>query len=84
MSGVAKLSLNDARGLLEWSQSRLAEEAGLKPTAISDIETGRTKNPGYTSVMLIVAALQRGGLRGLVAEDIFPVPTNDHAEVKAS
>lgn len=79
---MAKLTLLDARGLLNWSQARLAEEAGLKTTAISDIETGRTKNPGYTSVMRIVAALQRGGLAGLVAEDIFPVP--DDAEVRAS
>jgi len=79
---VAKLTLLEARGLLGWSQGRLAEEAGLKTTAISDIETGRTKNPGYSSVMRIVAALQRGGLVGLGLEDIFPVP--EASEFKAS
>lgn len=74
---MAKLTLLDARGLLGWSQARLADEAGLRTTAISDIETGRTKNPGYTSVMKIVAALQRGGLQGAKAEDIFPVVAED-------
>lgn len=76
---MAKLTLLEARGLLGWPQARLAEEAGLRTTAISDIETGRTKNPGYASVVKIVAALQRGGLQGLKAEDIFPVITDSEA-----
>jgi transcriptional regulator with XRE-family HTH domain len=71
---VARLSLVEARGLLKWSQGRLAQESDLKVTAISDIETGRTKNPGYTSVMRIIAALQRGGLVGLTHDDVFPIP----------
>lgn len=77
---MAKLTLLEARGLLGWTQARLAEEAGLRTTAISDIETERTKNPGYSSVMKIIAALQRGGLQGLKADDIFPVVD----EVRAS
>lgn len=78
---MAKLSLVDARGLVGWSQNQLADESGVKSTLISAVETGRTINPGYQSVMRIVIALQRGGLRGLKAEDIFAVPESD--EVRA-
>lgn len=74
---MAKLTLLEARNLLGWTQARLADEAGLRTTAISDIETERTKNPGYLSVMKIVAALQRGGLQGLKADDIFPVTDSE-------
>lgn len=74
---MAKLTLLEARQLLGWTQARLADEAGIKTTAVSDIETGKTKNPGYTSVMRIVSALQRGGLAGLTAEDVFAVPESE-------
>ena len=74
MSAVPHISLADARQLLTWSQARLADEAGVKKTAISDIECGRTANPGYTTVARLVQALQRGGLEGLRTEDVFPVP----------
>ena len=73
LSAVPTISLVDARGLIGWTQARLASAAGLKVTAISDLETGRTGNPGYTTVMRIVGALQDAGLKGLKAEDIFPV-----------
>ncbi len=78
MSAVPRLTLLEARGLLGWSQAHLAEEAGVKTTAVSDIETGRTQNPGYSSVMRLVNALQRGGLH-IKAEDIFPVPQPDES-----
>lgn len=77
MSDVPRLNLVDARTLLGWSQAKLAEESGVKTTAISDIESGRTINPGYLNVMRIVRALQRGGLPGLEVEHIFPVPDGE-------
>lgn len=73
------MTLADARGLLGWSQSRLAEESGVKKTAISDIESGRTQNPGYQNVVSLVRALQRGGMPGLKTEDVFPVPEHEQA-----
>ena len=84
MSAVPKLTLSAARGLLAWTQARLAEEAGVKTTAISDIESGRTQNPGYATVMRIVRALQSGGLQGLKSEDVFPIPAGDTEAARAS
>lgn len=59
----------------------MAEESGLKTSAVYDIEAGRNNSPGYTVVMRLVKALQRGGLPGLKPEDVFPVPD---AEAKAA
>lgn len=70
---MATITLDTARRLLGWTQANLAAKSGLKVTAISDLETGRTESPGYATVMRIVGALRRGGLQGLKPEDIFPV-----------
>lgn len=71
------MTLADARGLLGWSQSKLADESGVLKTAISDIESGRTRNPGYQNVMRLIKAMQRGGMPGLKTEDVFPLPENE-------
>lgn len=81
---MAKLTLVEARGLIGWSQTKLADVSGVKNSAISDIESGRNQNPGYTTVMRLVRALQSGGLQGVNAEDIFPVPQSEPAEVKSA
>lgn len=81
---MAKLNLVEARALLKWSQGKLSEESGIKITQISDIETGRTKNPGYTAVMRLVAALQRGGLVGLTHDDVFPIPDSEEQQAQAA
>jgi len=67
------MSLTDARVLLGWTLSELAREADVSVSVVHDLENGRNKNPGYQLVMRIVKALQRGGLSGINAEDIFPV-----------
>lgn len=74
------MTLVEARGLLGWSQTKLAEVSGVKNTAISDIEAGRNQNPGYTTVMRLIRALQQGGLQGVTAEDVFPVPNGEPVE----
>lgn len=68
------MTLETARQMLGWSQVRLAKEAGERTSAIFDLEAGRSKKPSYILVMRIFKALQRGGLRGVKVEDIFPVP----------
>jgi transcriptional regulator with XRE-family HTH domain len=73
------MTLGDARKLLGWTQTRLAREAGESISTISDLENGRNKKPSYVVVTHIVRALQRGGLQGVAADDIFPV-----TEAKAS
>lgn len=67
------MTLTDARGLLGWTLSDLAREAEVSVSTVHDLENGGNKNPGYQLVMRLVKALQRGGLSGITAEDIFPV-----------
>jgi transcriptional regulator with XRE-family HTH domain len=76
-----KMSLTQARELLGWSQSQLSREAGLNNSAVRDIERKRIRRPAYASVMAIVTALQRGGLTGLKAEDIFGGPDSEREAV---
>jgi transcriptional regulator with XRE-family HTH domain len=61
------------------TQSQLADGAGTVVSTISDLERGGNENPGYALVMRIVATLQRSGLRGLRAEDVFPVSDTEVA-----
>lgn len=67
------MTLAQARELVGWTQTQLAREAGAAISTINDLENGNNKNPGYQLVMRIVKALQRGGIAGVLPEDIFPV-----------
>lgn len=71
MSG---LNLREARELAGLSQSELARRAGLKTSAIFDLESGRVKRPSHETVVLIVRALQTAGLAGITSDKLFPVP----------
>lgn len=71
---MPQMTLAEARDVLGWTPERLAAESGANASTIRDIEAGRNKRPAYVVVMRIVAALQRGGLAGVSAENIFPVP----------
>lgn len=67
------MTLEQARKLLGWTQSKLAHEAGEPISTISDIETGRNARPAYIVVMRIMGALKKGGLAGVDPQDVFPV-----------
>lgn len=51
-------TMKDARRAKGWSQARLAYEAGVPQSAISDIESGKRKNPGVKTLSKIAAALE--------------------------
>lgn len=71
---MPKMTLAEARGVLGWTQTKLATEAAAGVSTINDLENGANKNPGYALVMRIIGALRAGGLVGLNPEDVFPVP----------
>ncbi len=48
--------------------------ANLTRGTVADIERGKNKNPSHETVTKIVRALQRRGLEGITAEQLFPVP----------
>ena len=67
------MNLKDARRLAGRSQADLAEQAGLHPATYCDIESGRVVEPSYFKVVRIVRALQQCGLKGVTADQLFPV-----------
>ncbi len=40
-----------------WTQGKLAKEAGVSPTTVSGIESGRISNPHFSTVRKLAAAL---------------------------
>ncbi len=65
------MTVEKARKLIGWTQSRLAREAKQSVSTIRDIEIGHYQRPSFALVMAVVEALRRGGLPGLQPEDLF-------------
>jgi len=79
------MDLKTARKLLGLSQAQLGKLAGLDGNAIYDLESKRNRRPAHEVVVKIVRALQRAGLAGITADDLFPVPDQpDQSEAAAS
>lgn len=51
-----------ARGLLDWSQTQLAEKANLSESTIRDFEKGR-RIPSVNNLAAIRAALEAAGVQ---------------------
>ena len=66
---ISAMTLSDARGLLKWSQKRLAEEAGMSESTVIRIEA-QTHSASIDRCAAIVDALKRGGLVGLSLDSI--------------
>lgn len=56
------------RRLKMWTQGRLAKEAGVSPTTVSGIESGRISNPHFGTVRKLARALGVDP-RGLLSSD---------------
>jgi transcriptional regulator with XRE-family HTH domain len=56
------------RGRRMWTQARLAEEAGVSPTTVSGIESGRIGRPHFGTVRKLARAL------GVEAEELASGP----------
>ena len=67
------MTILEARRLVGYTRHRLAEAAGTTTTTIYDLETGRNKRPAYETVVRLIRALQEAGLKGITAEQLFPV-----------
>src|ERR671916_352342 len=55
--GVVKRDLIVLRQSRMWTQVRLAEEAGVSPTAVSGIENGRISRPHFGTLRKLAGAL---------------------------
>jgi transcriptional regulator with XRE-family HTH domain len=67
------MNLLEARRLLGWSQRTLARRSGVSQQMISYLEIGHIKRVAWVDVARLVVALQRAGLKGSTAEELFPV-----------
>jgi transcriptional regulator with XRE-family HTH domain len=50
--------VQDVRRLRMWTQARLAEEAGVSPTTVSGIETGKIGRPHFGTIGKLARALR--------------------------
>ena len=50
--------LESIRGLRMWTQARLAKEAGVSPTTVSAIETGKIGRPHFGTIGKLAGALR--------------------------
>lgn len=57
-----------ARGMLDWSQTKLGNEAGLSLSTVRDFEKGR-RVPLIPSMLALVAALERAGITFVVPDE---------------
>lgn len=59
--GISTAQIRGARGILNWSQSELAERTGISATSIGSIENGQT-NPRSSTMQTIQKAFEDGGV----------------------
>lgn len=71
------LSLKEARDLAGLSQRGLARLAGVKFSAIADVEQGRVRRPSHEFVVRVVRAFRKKGLGGITADQLFPIPDDE-------
>jgi transcriptional regulator with XRE-family HTH domain len=79
MSEIGK-RLENARRLRMWTQARLAQEAGVSPTTISGIETGKIGRPHFGTLGKLARAL------GVAPEELLGSrePVEQHGPVPLS
>src|SRR5918997_719791 len=77
LGGVVGRNMAEIRALRMWTQGRLAEEAGVSPTTISGIESGRISRPHFGTLRKLPPAPRSGaGSRvASVASPRTPAPS---------
>jgi transcriptional regulator with XRE-family HTH domain len=61
-----------------WTQVRLAKEAGVSPTTVSGIETGRISRPHFGTLQRLASALGVDPQALLSSEQPFSAEVNEH------
>jgi transcriptional regulator with XRE-family HTH domain len=67
------MTLKQARKALAWTQQQLEAASGVQQQHISDLENDRIGQVSYATVAKLVKALHKAGLRGVTAEELFPL-----------
>ncbi len=61
-----------------WTQARLAEEAGVSPTTVSGIESGRISRPHFGTLRKLAGAL------GVEPEELISPPGSEEGEAPST
>jgi predicted transcriptional regulator len=69
--------LKTFREHLGISQIELDARAGIREGTTFDLESGRNKRPAHETVVRIVRAFHRSGMRGVTTDQIFHVPDGE-------
>lgn len=67
------MTLRDARKALGWTQADLEAASGVKQQHISSLENGDFQGVSYATVQKIMRAFHGAGLKGVTAEELFPL-----------
>ncbi len=62
MSDILPAQSRGARGLIQWSQTQLAEKAGISLSTVADFEKGR-RQPIPNNLAAIRKALENAGVK---------------------
>jgi transcriptional regulator with XRE-family HTH domain len=73
--GLTGRNVAAIRGRRMWTQARLAEEAGVSPTTVSGIESGRISRPHFGTLRKLARAL------GVEPEELVSPSSSSEAEV---
>jgi transcriptional regulator with XRE-family HTH domain len=74
---MRKYTLAEARDLVGLSQRALDMKSGVRVGTVYQIESDRNKRPAFVTVTKIMRALHAAGLKGVSAEQIFNVDSDD-------
>ncbi len=66
MSDILPAQSRGARGLIQWSQTQLAEKAGISLSTVADFEKGR-RLPIPNNLAAIRKALENAGVKFIAA-----------------
>jgi transcriptional regulator with XRE-family HTH domain len=71
---VVSRNLMSIRGRRMWTQAQLADEAGVSPTTVSGIESGRISRPHFGTLRKLARAL------GVEPEELLSLPGSEESE----
>ncbi len=74
-AGINLVGIREGR---MWTQGRLAEEAGVSPTTVSGLESGRISAPHFGTIRKLARALE------VTPEELLDSRRRVHSEVPAS
>jgi DNA-binding Xre family transcriptional regulator len=75
--GSIKFTLNKTLNEFHMSRNKLAVQARIRPATIADMVNGKTKRIELPTLVSILDALNREGIRKVTVDDVFQYYADD-------